>query len=186
MGVLPGVLGSIQAAEAVKLVVGGARTLSGRLLLVDAWTMGFSEVALDKDPACPICGGNPTITEPVDYEDFCGLGEKEEDAVSSLTADELKERLDSGARLQIIDIREPHERSLFKFDRTLAVPFGQLARRIDEFDPDGDLVLVCKIGLRSAHAIRALKRAGYRGPMYNLEGGVNAWARRFDPSMVVY
>jgi adenylyltransferase/sulfurtransferase len=186
MGVLPGILGSIQAAEAIKLIVGGAPTLSGRLLLVDAWSMSFSEVTLERDPDCPICGRNPSITEPIDYEDFCGLKTESEEPVASLTPAELKERLDAGTPLQIIDIREPHERSLFKFGGTRPVPFGQLVRRIDEFDPAGDLVFICKIGLRSAHAIRALRRAGYPGPMYNLEGGVNAWARRFDPDMVVY
>jgi adenylyltransferase/sulfurtransferase len=147
--------------------------------------MAFSEVALEKDPGCPVCGSRPTVTELVDYEDFCGLREREA-PVPSLTPEELKERLDAGGPLQIIDIREPHERALFKFEGTRPVPFGQLVRRIDELDPGRDLVLICKIGLRSAFAIRSLQRAGYPGPMYNLAGGVNAWARRLDPSMVAY
>jgi adenylyltransferase/sulfurtransferase len=185
LGALPGVLGSIQAMEVVKLIVGGAPTLAGRLLLFDAWSMSFNEVALEKDPGCPLCGASPTITELVDYEDFCGLSEREA-PVESVTPEQLKGRLESGDPIQIVDIREPHERSLFRFEGTRAVPFGQLARRIEEFDPSKDMFLICKMGLRSAFAIRALRQAGYGGPMYNLEGGVNAWARRFDPAMAVY
>jgi adenylyltransferase/sulfurtransferase len=185
LGVLPGILGSIQAAEAIKLIIGGAPTLAGRLLLVDAWSMAFSEVALEKDPDCPVCGKSPSLTELADYEDFCGLSEPEA-AVESLPPAKLKEKLDMGAPLQIVDIREPHERSLFKFDGAKPVPFGQLSRRLDEFNPSQELVFICKIGLRSAFAIRALREAGYSGPMFNLEGGVNAWARLFDPSMAIY
>ncbi|MDR2443834.1 MAG: molybdopterin-synthase adenylyltransferase MoeB [Deltaproteobacteria bacterium] len=185
MGVLPGVLGCIQANEAIKLIVGGAPGLTGRLLLFDAWNMTFNEVALEKDLDCPICGRNPTVTELIDYEDFCGLSEPET-KIQSLSPTELKEKLAGGGPLQIIDIREPHERSLFKFEGTKPIPFGQLVRRIEEFDPKTDLVFICKIGLRSAFAIRTLQRAGYQGPMYNLDGGVNAWTRRFNPAMVIY
>ncbi|MDR1314460.1 MAG: molybdopterin-synthase adenylyltransferase MoeB [Deltaproteobacteria bacterium] len=186
MGVLPGILGAIQASEAIKLIVGGGRPLVGRLYLLDAWLMRSAEVKLDKNPDCPVCGKNPVITELVDYEQFCGLKGETEREIPSMTAGELKSRLDAGDRVQVVDIREPHERSLFKFDGALPVPFGQLVRRKDEFDPQSDLVFICKIGQRSLYAIRALREAGYGGPMFNLRDGINAWAREVDPELTVY
>jgi adenylyltransferase/sulfurtransferase len=186
MGVLPGILGTIQAAEVIKLIVGGGRSLIGRLYLFDAWLMRSMEVRLDKNPDCPVCGKNPTITELVDYEQFCGLKDQKVDPIPSITARELKERLDRQDNVQIIDIREPHEQSLFRFSGAKPVPFGQLVRRKDEFDPGTDLVFICKIGQRSLYAIRALKDAGYEGPMFNLRDGVNAWAREIAPELVTY
>jgi adenylyltransferase/sulfurtransferase len=177
MGVLPGVMGAIQAAEAIKIIVKGAEGLIGRLLLFDAWSMRFNEVRLEKDPQCPVCGQSPTITEPIDYEKFCGLREKVDDMAQPIEASVLKKRLDSGDDLQIIDIREPHERSLYPFKWAKAMPFGQLVRRIDELKPNQDLVFICKIGQRSLFAIRALRQAGYQGPMYNLHNGLTAWAK---------
>jgi adenylyltransferase/sulfurtransferase len=185
MGVLPGVLGSVQATEAIKLIMGVGQTLAGRLLLFDALRMSFAELRLEKDPNCPVCGENPSILGPVDYEEFCGLGPKAEDAALPLTAEELKKRIDRGDRLQVVDIREPHERVLSPFPGAKAVPFGQLARRKDEFSPGEDLVFVCKIGQRSLYAIRALRRAGYEGKMYNLTDGLAAWAKEAgDPDPV--
>jgi adenylyltransferase/sulfurtransferase len=186
MGVLPGILGSIQAAEVIKLIVGGGRTLVGRLFLFDAWLMRARELRLDKNPECPVCGKNPSIHELTDYELFCGLKDNKEDPLPSITARELKDRLDNNDRVQIIDIREPHERSMFKFERAIPVPFGQLVRRMDEFDPSQDLVFLCKIGKRSLYAIRALKAAGYQGNMLNLEDGYAAWASEVDPESAVY
>jgi adenylyltransferase/sulfurtransferase len=186
MGVLPGVLGAIQAAEVIKLVVGGAETLAGRLLLFDAWRMLFNELKIEKDPNCPVCGRSPTITEPVDYEEFCGLSQKPEEAASPITAGELKTRLDKSDDLEIIDIREPHERTLYPFSGAKVVPFGQLVRRMDEFRPEKDLVFICKVGQRSLFAIRALKRAGYRGRMLNLQDGLAAWARLVGGPEVPY
>ncbi|MDR1081119.1 MAG: molybdopterin-synthase adenylyltransferase MoeB [Deltaproteobacteria bacterium] len=186
MGVLPGILGTIQAAEVIKLIVGGGRPLIGRLHIVDAWLMRTVDVKLDKNPDCPVCGKSPTITELVDYEQFCGLGDDRGEEVPSVTAGELKSRLDAGDRVQVIDIREPHERSLFRFGGAVPVPFGQLVRRMDEFDPSADLVFICKIGQRSLYAIRALREAGYGGPMFNLKDGVNAWAREVDPDLDAY
>jgi adenylyltransferase/sulfurtransferase len=186
MGVLPGIMGSIQAAEVIKLLVGGGRSLSGRLLLFDAWIMRFSEVKLEKDPECPVCGKSPTITELADYEEFCGLKEPKEEETPSLTALELKERLDRGESLQIIDIREPHERSVYPFPGSIYVPFGQLQRRMGEFDQGKETVVICKIGQRSLFAIRALKRAGYAGPLMNLRDGVNAWAAQVEGGGMAY
>ncbi|MDR3155002.1 MAG: molybdopterin-synthase adenylyltransferase MoeB [Deltaproteobacteria bacterium] len=186
MGVLPGILGTIQAAEVIKLIVGGGAPLIGRLHLLDVWLMRSAEVRLDKDPACPVCGASPSIRELVDYEQFCGLKDTREEEIPSVTALELKSRLEGGDRVQVIDIREPHERSLFSFKGAVPVPFGQLVRRKDEFDPEVDLVFICKIGQRSLYAIRALRDAGYGGPMYNLKDGVNAWAREVEHGAAVY
>jgi adenylyltransferase/sulfurtransferase len=186
MGVLPGILGSVQAAEVIKLIVGGAEPLIKRLLIFDAWRMIFNELKIEKDPNCPVCGQNPTITEPIDYEEFCGLGEKKEDAAVPISAIELKKRLEGGDDLQVIDIREPHERTLYAFPGAKVIPFGQLVRRMDEFNPEGDLVFICKIGQRSLFAIRALRRAGYQGRMLNLQDGLAAWAKLIGGPEVPY
>ncbi|MDR2404849.1 MAG: molybdopterin-synthase adenylyltransferase MoeB [Deltaproteobacteria bacterium] len=186
MGVLPGILGSIQAAEVIKLIVGGGKPLIGRLFLFDAWLMKARELTLEKNPDCPVCGKNPSIHELIDYEQFCGLKDQKEEKIPSITALELKARLDNHDKLQIIDIREPHEQSMFRFEGAVPVPFGQLVRRMDEFDPEVDMVFICKIGKRSLYAIRALRDAGYQGTMYNLEDGIAAWARDVDPQKVSY
>jgi adenylyltransferase/sulfurtransferase len=187
MGVLPGIVGTIQAAEVIKLIVGGKNTLIGRLLLFDAWRMKFRELKLEKDPGCPVCGQNATIRELIDYEQFCGLKPAaDEKPVETITALALKARLDAGERIQLIDIREPHERAIVKFPDAKVIPLGQISRRIGEFDPSADAVFLCKIGKRSVFAIRALQEAGYTGGMFNLEDGVNAWARDVDKSLPQY
>jgi adenylyltransferase/sulfurtransferase len=187
VGVLPGIVGCIQANEVIKLIVGGADSLVGRLLLFDAWQMKFRELKLDKDPHCPICGKTPVIHELIDYEQFCGLKKNaEEEPVETISARELKERFDRDDPLQIIDIREPHERAIVKFPRAKAIPLGQMARRKDEFDPGIDAVFICKIGQRSVFAIRALREAGYTGRLLNLKDGVNAWAREVDHTFPIY
>jgi adenylyltransferase/sulfurtransferase len=187
VGVLPGIVGCIQANEVLKLITGGGDSLIGRLLLFDAWKMKFRELKLDKDPACPVCGQNPTIHGLIDYEQFCGLRKSaEEEPVETISAAELKARLDSGDPVQIIDIREPHERAIVKFPQARAIPPGQMARRMDEFDPAIDAVFICKIGQRSVFAIRALREAGYRGRLLNLKDGVNGWAREVDKTLPVY
>jgi adenylyltransferase/sulfurtransferase len=184
MGVLPGIVGTIQAAEVIKLIVGGDGGLVGRLLLFDAWRMRFRELKLEKDPSCPICGENRSIRELIDYERFCGLkGDAAEEPVETMTALELKARLDAGEPIQIIDIREPHERAIARFPNAKAIPLGQMTRRIDEFDQNIDAIFLCKIGQRSIFAIRALRDAGYKGRLFNLRDGVNAWARDVDASM---
>ncbi|MDR0528571.1 MAG: molybdopterin-synthase adenylyltransferase MoeB [Zoogloeaceae bacterium] len=187
LGVLPGIIGSIQANEVIKLIVGGGESLIGRLLLFDAWRMTFSELTLEKDPDCPICGQRPSIRELVDYEEFCGLSRKQEEApVEEITAKELKTRLDQGDSIQLIDVREPHESAVFKFKGARAIPFGQLLRRMDEFNPKNDAVFICKVGQRSIYAIRALRDAGYRGRMLNLKDGSNAWAAHVDAHLPRY
>jgi adenylyltransferase/sulfurtransferase len=194
VGVLPGIVGSIQANEVVKLIVGSsefssnsAESLTGRLLLFDAWKMRFRTLKVDKDPQCPVCGENPSIRELIDYEQFCGLKKKAaEDPVEIITAKELKARMDKADPLQIIDIMEPHERAIAKFPSAKPIPLGQMARRIDEFDERIDAVFICKIGQRSVFAIRALREAGYKGRLLNLRDGFNAWAREVDRSLPVY
>jgi adenylyltransferase/sulfurtransferase len=187
MGVLPGIVGTLQANEVIKLIVGGGSSLVGRLLLFDAWRTKFRELKLEKDPACPICGEHPSIHEPIDYEQFCGLKpDHAEEPVETVSATELKARLDAGDPIQIIDIREPHERAIAKFPGSKPIPLGQMVRRMDEFDPAVDAVFLCKIGQRSIFAIRALREAGYKGRLLNLRDGVNAWAREVDKSLPQY
>jgi adenylyltransferase/sulfurtransferase len=187
VGVLPGIVGTIQACEVIKLITGGGEGLLGRLLLFDAWRMKFRELKIERDPNCPICGQNPRIHELIDYEQFCGLNlSPDEKPIETITALELKERIERGDALQIIDIREPHERAIFKFPKAKAIPLGQMVRRIDEFDPSVDAIFLCKIGQRSIFAIRALNEAGYKGRLLNLKDGVNAWARDVDNSLPQY
>ncbi|MDR0556562.1 MAG: molybdopterin-synthase adenylyltransferase MoeB [Treponema sp.] len=194
VGVLPGIIGAIQANEAIKLIAGSgtdssnqSASIAGRLLLFDAWKMKFRELQIDKDPGCPICGDHPVIHELIDYEQFCGL--KKDSAgepVEVIEPEELKSRMDAGDALQIIDIREPHERAIVKFPQAKPIPLGQMTRRIDEFDPAVDAVFICKIGQRSVFAIRALREAGYTGRLLNLRDGVNGWAKKVDGAFPVY
>lgn len=187
MGVLPGIVGTIQAAEVLKLIVGGSSGLVGRLLLFDAWQMKFRELKIDKDEGCPICGKNPSIHKLIDYEQFCGLKKSaDEKPIETISALELKKRLDGGEAIQLIDIRESHERAIVKFPGAKIIPLGQLIRRMDEFDPTLPAVFLCKIGQRSIFAIRALERAGYIGRMLNLLDGMNAWARDVDQNLPQY
>lgn len=190
VGVLPGIIGTIQANEVIKLIVGGGNTLTGRLVAFDAWNIKWRELKICKDENCPVCGKNPTITEleEYDYEDFCGVKQQEEEneAVEGIEAKELKRRLDAGEQITLIDVREPHERAIVKFLDSKAIPIGQLARRQNELDPDIDTVFICKEGKRSILAVNTLREAGYTGKMFNLKDGTNAWARDVDPSFPKY
>jgi adenylyltransferase/sulfurtransferase len=187
LGVLPGIIGTIQAAETIKLIVGGGDSLIGRLLLFDAWEMRFRELKLSKEKACPICGKHPTITAPIDYEEFCGLSRGEaEESIEDIEAKALKARIDADERLQLIDIREPHEQRIAPFPNSVYIPLGQMQRRVGELDPKTDAVFLCKIGQRSKFAIRALREAGYAGKCLNLKDGVNAWARDVDRTLPQY
>jgi adenylyltransferase/sulfurtransferase len=189
VGVLPGIIGTIQANEVIKLIVGGGEALIGRLLNLDAWRMKFRELKIEKDPNCPICGKNPTITEleEYDYEEFCGLKKHdEEEPVEAISAKDLHSRIENGEPITIIDVREPHERAIVKFPNAKVIPIGQLARRQDELNPDIDTVFICKEGKRSILAINTLREAGYKGKMYNLKDGINTWAKEIDKSMPQY
>ncbi|SDB14461.1 adenylyltransferase and sulfurtransferase [Pseudobutyrivibrio sp. YE44] len=172
---LGGIIGSIQANEALKLIIGIGEHLDGKLLTFDSLNLKSRVVNIDKDCDCPICGLNKTITEIVDfdYEDFCGLKEDEtEIPVEGFTADEFAKRLEEEVPMTIIDVREPHERAILRFPGAVVIPIGQLARRQKELNPDIDTVFICKEGKRSILAINTLREAGYEGPLYNLKGGI--------------
>lgn len=194
LGVLPGIVGAIQANETIKLILGGdAQPLINRLLLFDAWRMRFRELKLRKDPQCPICGENATITSLIDYEEFCGLkpqpvetNKTEEQKMEEITATELKARMERGDDIQIIDVREPNEYDIARIPGTKLIPLGQVVNRMGEIDPHRETVMHCKMGGRSSKAIEALKRAGYTGRLVNLKGGITAWSNEVDPSVPKY
>ena len=174
---LSGIVGSIQANEALKLIIGIGEHLNGKLLRVDTLGIDSSVLKIKKNCNCPLCGKKPTITdvEDFDYEEFCGLKEEEDEIpVEGFTPDELAHRIESGEPITIIDVREPHERAIIKFPDALVIPIGQLARRQKELDPEIDTVFICKEGKRSILAINTLREAGYKGPLYNLKGGMDA------------
>ncbi len=193
LGVLPGIIGSIQALETIKLILGSGDSLVGRLLLLDALGMEWRELKLRKDPNCPACGENPTVTELIDYEEFCGVPafedarSDEEDAVPFITAPDLKSRLDRGDRLGIIDVREPHEWDIANLGPQGArlIPLGDLTARMNELDTAQELVLVCRSGRRSAQAVLQLQEAGFK-KLLNLDGGMLAWSERVDPDIPKY
>jgi adenylyltransferase/sulfurtransferase len=196
LGVLPGIVGAIQANETIKLILGeesGSSPLINRLLLFDAWRMRFRELKLRKDPQCPVCGEHATITELIDYEAFCGLKSPAGTSVETtapkpeeITASELKRRIDSGDDLQIIDVREPNEYDIARIPDTKLIPLGQITARMNEIDPARETVVHCKMGGRSAKAIEALKQAGFEGRLINLAGGITAWSNDVDPSVPKY
>ena len=186
LGILPGVVGGIQATEALKILLGIGDPLVGRLLLYDALAMRFEELTLRRNPDCPLCGKAPTIRELQDYPAFCGLGRGEAAApVEEITAPELKRRLDAGEDLALVDVREPHEWAICRIEGARLVPLGSLAERLHEFDSSRTYVLHCKSGARSAKAIGELRRAGFRR-LLNLRGGILAWAREVEPSLPTY
>jgi adenylyltransferase/sulfurtransferase len=191
LGVLPGIVGAIQASETIKLILGAEGILVNRLLLFDAWRMRFRELKLRKDPACPICGESPTINALIDYEEFCGLKlppveQQPTQEMEETTATELKRRLDRGDDLQIIDVREPNEYEIARLQNSKLIPLGQVVDRMSEIDPSRETVVHCKMGGRSAKAIEALKRAGYTGRLINLKGGITAWSNEVDQSVPKY
>jgi adenylyltransferase/sulfurtransferase len=190
LGVLPGVIGVIQAIEAIKLIIGIGEPLTGRLVHFDALKLKFREFKLRRDPKCPVCGDNPTITDLVDYEQFCGIpqahaAEKEEALVPSLSAVELKAKLDRGDKFVLLDVREEFERDICRIEGARFIPLGQLPSRMSELDSADEIVLQCKSGVRSARALKLLSEAGF-GKLLNLEGGILAWAEQVDPSVPKY
>jgi adenylyltransferase/sulfurtransferase len=189
LGVLPGIVGAIQATETIKLILGAPDTLINRLLLFDAWQMKFREFKLRKDPNCPACGDNPTIKELIDYEEFCGLRAQPDEqpaALEEITATELNEKLGRGEDLQIIDVRETFEYEIARIPGTKLIPLGQVVTRMNEIDPSRETVVHCKAGVRSAKGIAALKQAGYPGRLINLKGGITAWSDEVDPTVAKY
>ena len=191
LGVLPGIIGTIQATETIKLILGsdaaGGASLAGRLLLFDAWSMTFRELKLRRDPSCPMCGEPRRIHALIDYEQFCGLaGHPPPAAVGEISARELKRRIDAGEAPQIVDVREPYEHAIASIPGARLIPLSQVIARMAELDPGRELVVHCKVGVRSERAIAMLVAAGYRGAAVNLAGGIAAWSQDVDPSVPSY
>lgn len=190
LGVLPGIVGTIQANEVIKVILGAEGILLNRLLLFDAWKMRFRELKLRKNPSCPLCGDNPTIKELIDYEEFCGLkpppAEDRKPDLEEITAIDLKNLLEGGQDLQIIDVRETHEYEIAKIPQTKLIPLGEIVQRANEIEPDRTTIVHCKGGVRSAKAIQALKEAGFAGRLINLKGGITAWSDEVDPTVPKY
>jgi molybdopterin/thiamine biosynthesis adenylyltransferase/rhodanese-related sulfurtransferase len=190
LGVLPGIIGLIQATEALKLIVGVGETLAGRLLHFDALKMKFREFNLRRDPQCPVCGDSPTIFEPIDYEQFCA-GPAEADwfaapeQVPTISVRELKAKMDKGETVTLIDVREPFEYEIARIERSRLIPLGELETHIAELSKTGTLILQCHSGGRSEHATRILREAGFHNAV-NLEGGIDAWSVEIDPAVPRY
>lgn len=190
LGVLPGMIGVMQAIEAIKLICGIGEPLIGRLVHFDALKLKFREFKLRKDPKCPVCGPEPTITELVDYEQFCGIpqaaeAEAAEAPVPAITARDLKARFDRGDRLVLVDVRERFEWDIARIPGARLIPLGELSGRMSELDTADEIVLQCKVGQRSAKALRLLQEAGF-GKLWNLEGGIAAWSDEVDPTVPKY
>ena len=188
LGVLPGIIGAIQAMETLKLILGKGQPLVGRLLLFNALAMRFRELKLQKNPECPICGEKRTITSLIDYAEFCGVrGEGAPVAattVPEITPRELKSRLDRGDDLFVLDVREPHEFQICNLGGYL-IPLGEIPKRVNELDSSREIVAHCRSGKRSAEAVEFLRKAGFR-KIWNLKGGILAWSDEVDPSVPKY
>jgi adenylyltransferase/sulfurtransferase len=190
LGVLPGIIGVIQATETIKLMLGIGEPLIGRFLVYDALKLRFRELKLRKDAECPVCGTNPTVTKLIDYEQFCGL--RQPDVVQQpasngfeITANELKARIDSGARLLVLDVREPTEYRINRIEGSVLMPLGEVPRRYQELDDQAEIICLCKIGARSAKASDFLRSVGFKN-VKNLKGGIVEWINKVDPSLPRY
>ena len=190
LGVLPGMIGLVQATEAVKLIMGIGEPLIGRFLIYDALKMRFRELKLKKDPDCPVCGTHPTVKALIDYEQFCGImpAAPEPVAVNSateITSVELKQRLDQGEKLTIVDVREPNEYQINRIAGSVLIPLGDVPKRYNEFDPDEEIIVQCKMGGRSAKAADFLRSVGFKRVL-NLKGGILDWIEKVDPTQPKY
>jgi molybdopterin/thiamine biosynthesis adenylyltransferase/rhodanese-related sulfurtransferase len=186
LGVVPGIIGTIQATEAIKLIIGVGDILAGRVLLLDALRMRFRELKLRRDPDCPVCGERPVIRTLIDYDLFCGTTAEGAATPSEfeLTARDLKQRLDAHEGIQILDVREPGEWEINRIHGATLIPLGDLPARIGELDPARDVVVYCHLGIRSAHAVGLLRGAGFRA--WNLSGGIVDWIDTVDPTQPRY
>ena len=190
LGILPGVVGTIQATETVKLIMGVGEPLIGRFLVYDALRMRFRELKLRKDPDCPVCGDNPTVTELIDYEQFCGItpaAPAPEPAVGAddATVEQLKARLDSADGVFLLDVREPQEYQICSIPGSTLIPLGDLPSRLHELAGRGEMIVHCKSGVRSAKAVKLLREAGF-AQAKNLKGGILRWIDAVDPSLPKY
>ena len=190
LGILPGLVGVMQATEVIKLILGKGETLVGRLLLIDALNMRFRELKLRKNPECPVCGANPTVTKLIDYQQFCGIApqttqeKKVMNGIPQMTVHELKRRMDAGEDVQLIDVREPYEAQIAQIGGRL-IPQGEVANRLAEIDKSREVVVHCKSGGRSQRIAEFLKQAGYE-KVANVAGGIIAWSNEIDPSVPKY
>lgn len=191
LGILPGVIGCIQATEAIKLILREGKTLTNRLLRYNALDMQFREFKIRRDPACPMCGDNPTITELIDYEQFCGIrGEESDtiirakDAVPEISVAQLKQMLDADEDIELLDVREPHEHQICHLPQATLVPLGSIPQRLSDFDSTRKYIVHCKMGGRSAQAVELMRQAGLDAT--NVAGGITAWAKQIDTSMPTY
>jgi molybdopterin/thiamine biosynthesis adenylyltransferase/rhodanese-related sulfurtransferase len=189
LGILPGLLGVIQATEVIKLILGKGDSLIGRLLLVDSLGMKFRELKLRKNPDCPVCGTYPTVKKLIDYQQFCGIVPEEKPApmqngIPQITPVELKRRLDAGEDVFVLDVREPHEYQIVNIGAPL-IPLGDLPNRLNELDPSREIVIHCKSGGRSQRAAEFLQKSGFQN-VVNLAGGITAWATDVDPKLPKY
>jgi sulfur-carrier protein adenylyltransferase/sulfurtransferase len=190
LGILPGVIGLIQATEAVKLILGIGEPLIGRLLLYDALAMRFRELKLRKNPDCPVCGTHPTITKLIDYQEFCGMPQQEPAPAPGVVEGEIdpvevKAKMDRGDHFVLIDVREPHEYQICSIPNAKLIPLGDLPKRINELNSADEIVAHCKSGMRSAKAVDFLKQAGFR-KVRNMKGGILAWSDKVDPRVPKY
>jgi adenylyltransferase/sulfurtransferase len=194
LGVVPGTIGTLQATEAIKIILGVGKPLIGRMILYDALDMTFDSIKLRRNPDCPVCGEHPTVTQLIDYEQFCGVPAhdrsefKEKNAlrnVRSITVHDLKARIDAGEKSVIVDVREPHEWEISSIEGTLRIPKGQVVARAAEIPRDVEVVVHCKTGVRSRDAILMLQDLGFTN-LVNLAGGINAWAREIDKRLPMY
>jgi adenylyltransferase/sulfurtransferase len=189
--VLPGVVGTIQATEAIKLILGVGETLVGRLLLFDALQMKFRTLKLQKDRECPVCGEHPTVTKLIDYEMFCGItpatraaDKGDVDAAFETNVEDLKAHLDKGD-VWLLDVREPREFEIARIPGSTLIPLGELPKRLSEVPTDQDVIVHCKSGVRSAKAVNLLRENGYTR-VKNLKGGILDWIAKIDPSLSAY
>ena len=185
LGVLPGIIGSIQAMETIKLILGVGEPLIGRLVLFDALKLQFRELKLEKDPDCPVCGTHPTVTELIDYEAFCGIGAEPSYDGAEITAQDLRTEWDRSPDLLVIDVREPHEYEIAHIDGAVLIPLSELPTRLGELDGHREIVTHCHHGARSLKALEILKAAGF-SKVRSLRGGIDAWAVNVDPGIPRY
>jgi adenylyltransferase/sulfurtransferase len=184
LGVLPGIVGTIQATEAIKLILGAGEPLVGRFLIFDALRMRFRELKLPRDPECPVCGAHPSITALRDYDEYCDGADVRPEG-DGVTVEELKARIDEQADFVLVDVREPFEHEICRIPGAQLIPMGEFAERYRELPKDREVILHCKSGFRSARAAHFLKGRGFQD-VHNLEGGILAWIDRIDPSLSRY
>jgi adenylyltransferase/sulfurtransferase len=188
LGILPGIIGLIQATEAVKIILGVGETLKSRLLLYDALGMRFRELRLRRDPECPVCGLHPTVTKLIDYQEFCGIKPMASEPApvsDAIDAIELKQKIDRGDKFVLLDVREPHEYQIARIPGAQLIPLGELPKRLNELDKNADIVAQCRSGMRSQKAVDLLKANGFQH-VRNMTGGILAWSDKVDPSVPKY